>query len=505
MPLSPFIDPAGPIGYNPTANFSTAGGGMAATPVVSTLYDYDPFSIMRAIFMRHGMPPTFLQVLDMMGPDFNRGVSAPTTGHYEKDWIESLVKIGSVVTPSAGVGTNLVLALDATMMYNPSITVGGVAAQASYPRVRQILQSPTGKQGMIIAKNTSVTPHQITVRPLKTTVDLAGAFIATGTYFISNNAHAQGSGLPQGVLPRLYKYTNTFQITKEAFGITGTEMTNKTFAQVRAGEDGSIMLQLDMDTVKRFDKARSGSILWGDQINNITDTATAVDYDIPISGTEGFIPWTTVNAHTDPYTTGSYAIADFYVVTTIMEQESIGTNELLTLDGYNLWVEREKAMVTFFANSTWPMMMKKVQSKYELTFDDWQPEDDNDFIQWLGFRGYHVGGFTVFFKKMNEFSEAVGAGAAGYTYNTWSIYIPLTNVTDRSSGRQRPLIGYEWKAIEGYSRKAIVAQLGGVGVGGQGGYKPIAVNEFDALRCGMVSELAFHGATANKIVVQKGT
>lgn len=115
MPLSPFLDPAN-IAGNPAGNFSNVGGGMAAGPVVSSLYDYDPFSIMRAIFMRHGMRPTFLQSLDMMGPDFNRMVSAPTTGHYEKDWIESLVHIGAITTPSTGVGSTVILTLASDMM-----------------------------------------------------------------------------------------------------------------------------------------------------------------------------------------------------------------------------------------------------------------------------------------------------------------------------------------------------------------------------------------------------
>ncbi len=503
MPLSPFLDPAN-IGGNPNANFSTVGGGMAATPVVSSLYDYDPFSIMRAIFMRHGDRPTFLQSLDMMGPDFNRGVKAPTTGHYEMDWLDSLVKIGSIVTASAGAGTSVVVALHADMMYNPSVTVGGVAAQASYPRVRQIIQFPNGKKAQITVKNTAVTPHRLTLTPLVTTVDLAGAITAGNSYFISDNAWAQGSGLPPGVLSRIYAYTNTFQITKEAFGITGTEMTNETFAQLKEGENGSIMLQLDYETVRRFERARSGALLWGQQINNITDTATAVDYDIPISGTEGFISWITTNAHTDTYTAGSYAIADFYAVTSIMEQENIGTSHLLTYDGYSLWVEREQVLQAFFAESIWPAMMTSVQNAYNLVYDDWDPSNDKDFVAWLGFRGYHVGGYTVFFKKMQEFSEAVGAGAAGYDFDTWSIYVPLTRVKDRSTGLQRPMIGYEWKQLGRYSRKAVIADLAGAGVGGHsGGYREVAVNEFDAYRCGFVSELAFHGATANKIVVQK--
>lgn len=496
--LAPALFPSGA----PNNNISTNGGGVAATPVVSSLYDYDPFSIMRSVFERHGQPPTFLQMLDMLGPDFNRGVAAPTTGHYEKDWVESLVKLGAIVTASTGPGTQVIVALHADSMYNTNVTVGGVAAQASYPRVGQMIYFKNGKKGYITAKNTAVLPHRLTLKPLLTTVDLAGAITATESYFISDNAHAQGSGLPPGVLPRIYKYINEFQIAKEACASTGTELTNKLFVQFVPGQDGNIFMAIDADMQKRFDNTRSGMLLWGQTINNITDATTVVDYDVAVKGTEGFIQWLQTNASSDTYTAGAYVIDDFYALTNIEEQQAVGTNELMTWDGYGLWVAREKALQAFFANNFAPALMQKMLSDNKVSFDDWQPGDDMDFIAWMGFRAVHVGGFTIYFKKLQEFTQAVGAGATGYTFKDWSIIGPLSNVTDQSTGRQRAYIGYEWKEMNSYSRKVVLGDFAGVGAAGQGGYRPIATNQYDSYHCGLVSEQAFHGACPNKMILQ---
>jgi len=495
--MAPGLFPSGA----PNNNLSTVGGGVAAQPVVSSLYDYDPFSIMRLLFERHGQPPTFLQMLDAMGPDFNRGVSAPTTGHYEKDWIESLVGIQAIIS-GGGAGVDVIVSLTAASMYNPSITVGGVAAQASYPRVGQMIYFPDGKKAYIKAKNTTVNPHRLTLSPLAVTVDIQPSITAGNSYFISDNAYAEGSGLPPGVLPRVYKWTNTFQIAKEACASTGSELTNQTFVQFKQNVDGSVFMEIEMDMMKRFDLARSGALLWGQQISNVTDTGTQVGYDVPVRGTQGFINWVSTSANTDTYTVGSYTTADFYVIANIFEQQATGAQEAISWDGYGIWIAREQALQAFFANNIAPAMFQGMMSKADITFPDWDPANAKDFMAWLGFMGAHIGGISFYFKKLNEFSKAVGAGASGYNATNWSIIAPLSNVTDRTTGRQRAYIGYEWKQLGPYSRKAVLAHFGGAGAAGNGGYTPVAVNEYDIYRCGMVSELAFHGACPNKVVYQ---
>jgi hypothetical protein len=174
----------------------------------------------------------------------------------------------------------------------------------------------------------------------------------------------------------------------------------------------------------------------------------------------------------------------------------------MSWDGFGLWIQREQALQAFFANNIAPAMFQGMMDKAGINFPNWDPANAKDFMAWLGFMGAHIGGISFYFKKLNEFSKAVGAGAAGYNSTNWSIVQPLTNATDRSTGTQRAMIGYEWKQLDAYSRKAVFADFGGVGAAGRGGYTPIAVNEFDIYRCGMLSEQAFHGATPNKIVWQ---
>lgn len=485
-------------------NISSVGGGVADQKVVESLYGYNPFAIERIAYQRHGKAPTFLEVMDLMGPDFNTGKNAPTTGHYEREWQESLVKIGSIVTGSdPGNGASVIVALHADMMFNPSVTVAGVAAQASYPREKQMVYLKNGLKAYIELKNTSVTPHRLTLKPIVATENIWSGLTAGESYFIPDNAWAHGSGLPTGVMPRVVQWTNTFQIVKDAFGATGSELTNETFVQFKQMENGSIVGVIEQDTMDRFDRARSNAMLWGQQINNITDTDTQVGYDVPVQGTEGYIKWLELGALADGYTAGSFVIDDFYAVGTLQKGQRTGASQVLATLGYQLYIDVEQSLQNTFANDLVPAMVAKMQAANGVTFDDWQPVNDKDFVAYLGFKAAHVGGFSYFFKEMHEFTELVGAGATGYTQPQWGIYAPLNTYTDRVTKNTRAKVGYEWKQLGSYSRKVVIAELAGAGVAGTNGYRQVAVNEFDVYKCGLVSEQAFHGALPNHFVFQK--
>ena len=124
--------------------------------------------------------------------------------------------------------------------------------------------------------------------------------------------HAEGSTIPEGLLPRISKYTNVFQIVKEGAGTTGTELTNQTWAQIVPGKDGSIFMAIEGDTMMRYERAMCYTLLFGTTANNLTAAATTeVPFDVAIKGTEGLVPFVSVNGHTDNYTSGSYSIDDF--------------------------------------------------------------------------------------------------------------------------------------------------------------------------------------------------
>jgi len=489
-----------PAPFN-AAQFGGVGGQLATEQVVSTLYDYNPFAILRNIHERHNHEAGIRLLWKAFG--WSRGVNAPTTGHYEAEWKDSLVKVGSIDTASTGAGTNVIINLDADMMYNASQTVSGSARQASYPRVGDIIYLPDGKAARVTAKTVSSSPHKLTLTPLNSAVDLDGSITAGESYFIASNAHGEGSNIPEGVLPRLLKYTNTFQIVKEACGATGSDLSNQTFVQPITGQDGSIFLRLDKDMMFRFEKRAGGALLWGQPINNVTEFNSEVGFDIDVKGTEGLIYFIETNAHEDEYTAGSYGTADLYAVTGIYDQEQAGTNTLFTHEGYGIFVETEQVFADFFSNDVSPALMKTVGMQQGIPQEDMQPFESSDFVFYSGFRGAKLGGYYIHFKKIWEFNEAVGAGAAGYNWTNTRIFMPYGSTVNRANGATVPFVGYEYKQLGNYSRETVIADFGGAGVAGINGVLDSPVNGWDLRRKSMIAEIGGHYACPNLLVMQK--
>lgn len=498
MAYSPNIASADlPVGLD-VSGFSSVGGQVASQKIIRSLYDYDPFAIYQAVAQRHSEMPGFRMMLRMQ--DAARRVSAPTTGHYEQDWKTSLVNILSVVTPSGGAGQTAVLELATTSMYNAGATIGGSARQASFVRVGDVLQSPGGVAARVEAKTTSTTPHRITIKPLLTADDVAGEFAANETYAIFSNMWAEGSGLPESVVPRITKYTNSFQIIKDGAAITGTELTNKTFVQWTAGQDGSIFVEMEKSAMYRYERATCYALLFGVAADNLTENSTSVGHDVSITGTQGLIPFIEGNGHVDTYTVGSYDISDFDQTATLLRQERVGTWKITTYDGYGIFQETENALQDLLNANLSVELLKDLGKGMNVSGESMQPFEDSDFSFYVGFRALKKSGFTFYFHLLHEFDEVVGAGAAGYDYPNYRIAVPLGTATDKANGSNVPFVSYEYKGLNGYDRHDLVDQYGGVGTGPVVGR---ASNQYDLTQMGIVTELAGHFACPNRCVIQK--
>lgn len=486
-------------------NTGSVGGAVAHSTVVENLYSaYDPFAIERVAFQRHGRRPGFANLLDILGPDFNQGKKAPTTGHYERNnWVGQLVNVGSIVTPSGGAGASMVIAVGTDNMTTTGVEVSDSAAKGSPGRVRDLILFPGGKLAQIISKNTSTDPHRYTIRPVDSSVDLDDYVTAAQSYAIVSNAHAPGSGLPEGLLPKAFRYTNKFQIVKEALAIVGSELTNETFVQV-AGTSGSVVHVMNQDMMDRFDHARSGALLWGEENNNIDDTTSKAGYDVPITWTEGFMAFQAGNSYQLEYNPSAFTVDEFDEIAATLERENLGTRSVLSLQGNQYQYTLQAALEDKYDQSLSSTLIAQSMTDYNLSMDEWQPLIENqDWVAWLGFQGIRRSNFLFTFRMMHEFVSPDAGGADAYDYPYEAIYMPLSRVRDRQSGLQRTAIGYEWKQLGSYSRKAIYGKMDGAGVAGSGGMSAQAVDEYDWSRAYCICEHAFHGACPNKLVYHK--
>lgn len=505
MSYVPFMNPQNRPDDAPPHAISDVGGSTQGQPVVS-LYDIYRPDELHEVFFRHSQKPSFRMMLKSLG--FDRGCRNPSTAHYEYPWIKDLLRVGTVIVPSTGPGTDVTIELDASGMYNTQQTVMGAAVQGSYPIENEIIHLPNGMNCFIAQKDTSVSPHRIVLRPLDVLEDIGTGINPGENYFIATNAHAEGSGLPKGRLPRIIHYSNCFQIIKSRCGVSGSELTNMTWPNPLPQQEGSFFIKTKWDTYYRHERDSDGALVWGSKVTNPTMKSyePEMGYDMPINVTEGLLEFATTNGWTDPYTIGTYSINDFDDMGRIYEQERLGVKNILLLQGYEMYLEVENTLQNML-NADLTQNIIKDWFSYNGPIplnDDQQPTDPNDFSMWIGFNALKKAGYQFCWKKLHVFNEAMGAGADSYDYKHWSIACPLGWMRDGVSGELRASMGYEYKKLGNYSREHVVASLNGVGVAGTGGYTPLqAASQYDVHTCGIVSEIAFHGTCANHLVIQR--
>lgn len=510
---TPYINPAsaGYVGDLGANSFSDVGGGTLNQKVISQWDFYKPNEWIDYI-ARHSGYVGFHAMLRTMG--FSNGTAKPTVGHYEKPWSESLVPIGTIITPSGGAGNNMVVALDASGMYTPGVAVNGTAAYASYPVANDILMLKDGNKAFVVSKNTTTNPHRLTLRPVDSAVDLDNSITAGDALFVSGNAFGEGTGLPAGRTPRMIKYTNTFQIVKEMFSATGSEMSNQMYFNPMPGVAGSYVLMVRDDTYKRMERSLDYTLLFGEQHNNLTQFNANLGFDVPIAGTEGFDTFVLTNGNQQPYTPGTLTVQDFDDIGRIFTLTQIGTRDILSLQGYDLRNEWENVLASYFTYDNADFLADKffaisAIAPVATSLDNVQTATPRagDFAVNIGFKGIVKGGYNYGFASMEMFNDAVGAGADGYNYIKSGYFMPVGFTKERSSDKGKPTIGYEYKQLGGFSREMVVASYNGVGTQGApigdgtlGMMAQGATGPNDIANTGFLSEIAGHWTCGNHTV-----
>lgn len=484
-------------------NFSMIEG-YGSQAVFNTIYDRPPAEMITA-FNRHVGYVGFGIWLKAMG--FSRGTNVPTVGHYEFPWEKDLVHVNAIETAPAAAGDEAVLSLSAASMYDSGVTVGGAGVKASYVQKYDVIEFDNGVQAIVTNKDTSADPHEITVKPLDSTIDLSTNITADTSYFIVTNLWPEGSGLPPGRAPRIIKYNNTFAIIKAAFRATGSELTNAVyFEPVPGAGQNTIMLRIKDQTLREFEMAKDGVLLFGQSANNITVSVTEIGgVDVPIVGTEGLWQFANTNGTVDEYDPTNYTLDELNQIAAIFEDERATNNpNLLSLDGAQIYQYREDAFTEVLAQNLDHVLSAIIP---QLNYNDELEAEMRSGTNSLSFGYYAVKkrGFTFHFKRLSAFNDVKGAGAPIYNYKESSIIMPYGTVENRNQGSSygdSPIVGYEYKEQNGYSREFQIGEVGGIGVGGPFGAIPVASNENDSMTTGMLAEIAPHFACGNKVVIQ---
>ena len=499
------------MGYTPTlgtrpedlgANVFSPVGDAGSQTQYNNVYDR-PIPEFTDVFVRHVKYVGFSTMLKSMG--YSRGKSTPTTGHYEEPWAEDLFDVNAIITASAGAGNDMVVEITSTSMYDTSVTVNSSARKASYPIVGDIIEAFDGVQARITSKDITADPHRFTLTPLDATDDLDSSINASEAYHIVTHLSAEGSGLPPTRAPRVIKWNNTFGIVKAAFKSSGTEWTNLVYFDPAPGEQGSVNIMVENHTMYNFEKARDGLLLFGKQADNVVEFVSELGIDVSIAGSEGFIPFGRTNGTYDTYTQGSYGLTDLDSIGNIMEDErATAGSDLMCWDGTDIYTETENAFQTVLVQNLAPFVNRLIPGYSDYSTEAFAAKDEN--VDWgfnLGFYAVRKRGFNFILKKLPVLSDIRRAGATGYKYKGTRITCPLDYATNMTSKEDMPMMGYEYKQLNGYSREMVIGELGGVGVANTPRFPFSPSSQYDTYQMGMVSEIAGHWCCGNKIVYQE--
>jgi hypothetical protein len=503
------------VSYGPTgtpgipieaqSNPTSPVGGSLSQKQLETVYDRPPYEMIE-LFARHAEYVGFATMVKALG--WGKGAATQLIGHYEKGFPDNFIQFGTVQTIATGAGATQVMNLSASSMYNTGVTIGGAARQASYVQPGDVLQLASDVQVQVVSKDITVTPHRVTVKPILTTVNLATALTANATAQLLYNLQAEGSGLPGTRMPQIFKYNNTFGIIKNAWSSSGTEMTNTLRFQPMPGRAGAIYLLIEAETLARHERHRSNLLLFGQQTNNLSETSTELGIDVPIQATQGLVSFAKTSGSTDTYTPGSFTLTtdlDGWAAY-MQDQRASTTNTVWAWMGQTLYFEAENAFVNILQQNYAPLVNNVIPGFSSIgndtTTNAMQSATRTNTIN-FSIMAVSKGGYNFLFKQLDDFNDITGAGQVGFGYKASGIIHPTGEVKDRFTTKAMPLIGYQYKELDGYSRDIVVGSFSGVGATGsfsQLTQIPNASNQFDVARAGILSEIAFHGCSANRII-----
>ena len=490
MGYTPFTPPSA-IGMQPAA-FSDVGGHAASQQVWARQDLYTPFELTQ-VFERQGMKPTIGMWMKMLG--FSEGVDTYKVGHYEGERDVTPIRFSAVDTAAGAPGANLIMAIDDDYQYDAGVTVNGAARNATPGRVGEQVLLANKSKAHIIAKDTSVTPHLVTLRPINENDNLDLLVAIETNYALIDNAWGEGTELPRGVQPRLIKYQNDFQIVKETVVATGTELTNRAYVQPIKGREGSMYIRSEWQTVHRFEEKKSNALLFGTPGSNIKVFNTELGYDVDVRQTEGMDYFARTNGYNVTYDEADYTTQDFRDIGKLLEAERIGVRDYCFWMGYDLYGTIEESLDgRLSADITEQLIRTRVLGGASPMDDDHQPFNAMDLAMNIGFTAVKIGGYSYTFKLLHEFNDGRQAGLDTYNYKKSGILHPLGYTTNYNEGGSTPIMGYKWKQQNGYSRENQVGVLQGIGVSSS------PVMERDITKTGMLTEIAFHATTGNHFI-----
>lgn len=451
------------------------------------LYADNP-QVQRKLYEKHGYRKSLYLIMDQLG--LGTPLKGPEFAHWEKDWFKQTVVIGSITTATGGTGNPIIAALKAESMLTK--TIHGASVPFSFVQEQDIIEMPGNRtlKGIVTFKDTSVTPHRITIKPMSN-FDLSTYVVADARFFIQSNGWAEGTKGAKSRLSVDSRWSNFTQIFKTKYTETGSSLTNEMPYEPIPGKMGAYVLRGTDEAEKFLYDQISGALIGGVKSAYVSQTAPDLSYDPMIKTTQGMIDYGVSEGTDISHAIGGVDIPHFDSIGEVMRRERINSTTINGWMGYGYRSEIENELSDFFMRDL---------SVYANKF---KPEvlngsDPKDFFAWFGFSGLHKNGFDYVFNTLDELDDPQGMGVDAYNYSHLGMWMPSATLKNKGEKRDIPSVGFRYKALNGYSRKYELVDTGGAG--------PIRkTDDIDVMRNSFLADIGGEWALGSQWVIDFGT
>ena len=320
---------------------------------------------------------------------------------------------------------------------------------------------------------------------LVSTGALAGT-ISNQAYAIVGNAHAERTDQPgEGITPRVIQYSNSCQIIKESFSVSGSEATNAIYVKVNNQEFGTgylWYLQGEADTYQRFMDYSELAMIIGQAGDSTLDDGATDGAGAIVKTTEGLLNFIENKGQTMDLGSSAITMADFDAAIKSLDKFR-GAKEMALYAGINLSLDIDDLLAAQGAYAAGGANYGTFANSKDIALN-------------LGFNSFSRGGYTFHKKTYDLFNRPDLLGADGFKFNGFGICIPMDNQRDAQSGESIPSLRMRYKAANGYSREMEHWLTGSAVLQNR-------TNEKDELRSHYRTERGFEGFAPNRFLLFK--
>lgn len=425
------------------ANTSVVSGIL--TEQIMSLYDVLKPQMIPTLFARFGSQymPQFM-IFRALGRE--EPIAGDEWHGWEENWYHDVIITSTDTAAGSTAGATVDITLD------PSL----VDADGNYyPRVGNIVSLPGTYMQVRITAINDTSGVVITLKPLQST-DTIPAISAGTTLAISSIAFGAGTAQPKGTSVGSTYRSFVAQILKETIGAQGSQLVNEKWYKILSdGRNlagyytpgtmrGEYLLGLEGD----------GAITWGNETNNITETA-ADGSTVAVKTTKGLMRWATEGGFKLQYAAGSFTPTDLDEVGNYYLSQGITAGYSFGWLGNKFRNDIENGMVSYLKNTgvDYTSVVKNVF------------KGNQDLAVNMGVAVIKKGGITHILTTQHGWSHPKVFGAAGYDMPQRALFTPLSKFVDPQTKVTMDNIATRYRALGNYNRRFETWTVQGAGPG----------------------------------------